>query len=59
MPDWHMHLTSDVDLAYETERLHALVDGLALHALTADRKDMRPGVILAVLPEHLAGLEPD
>ena len=49
----------DADLAYETERLHALVDGLALHALTADRKDLRPKVILAVLGKHLAELEPN
>jgi AcrR family transcriptional regulator len=49
----------EVDLAYETERLHALVDGLALHALTVDRKDLRPKAILSVLREHLAELEPD
>jgi AcrR family transcriptional regulator len=49
----------DADMAYETERLHALVDGLALHALTADRKDLRPKAILAVLRKHLAELEPD
>jgi AcrR family transcriptional regulator len=49
----------DADMAYETERLHALVDGLALHALTTERKDLRPKVILALLRKHLAGLEPD
>jgi len=49
----------DADLAYETQRLHALVDGLALHALTADRKDLRPKVILAVLRKHLAEMEPN
>jgi AcrR family transcriptional regulator len=49
----------DADLTYETERLHALVDGLALHALTADRKDLRPKVILAVLRKHLAELGPN
>jgi AcrR family transcriptional regulator len=49
----------DADLGYETERLHALVDGLALHALTADRKDLRPRAILAVLGKHLAELEPN
>ncbi len=48
----------DADLAYETERLHALVDGLALHALTADAKDMKPKSILGVLRAHLATLEP-
>jgi AcrR family transcriptional regulator len=47
------------DMRYEVERLHALVDGLALHALTADRKDLRPKVILAVLRKHLAELEPN
>jgi AcrR family transcriptional regulator len=51
-------IRADVDLAYETERLHALVDGLALHALTADRKDLRPKAVLAVLRSHLAELEP-
>ena len=49
----------DADLAFETERLHALVDGLALHALTADRKDLHPKAILAVLRKHLAELAPD
>jgi len=49
----------DADLAFETERLHALVDGLALHALTAERKDLRPKAILAVLRKHLADLQPD
>lgn len=49
----------DADLAYETERLHALVDGLALHALTADRKDLRPKAILALLRKHLAELGPN
>ena len=29
---------ADADLAYETDRLHALVDGLALHAMTARRQ---------------------
>lgn len=47
------------DLAYETERLHAVVDGLALHALTVDRKDLRPKAVLAVLRKHLAELEPN
>jgi hypothetical protein len=47
----------DADLAYETERLHALVDGLALHALTVDRKDLRPKAVLAVLRQHLSGLQ--
>ena len=46
------------DMAYEAERLHALVDGLALHALTAERKDLRPKAILSVLRAHLAELAP-
>jgi DNA-binding transcriptional regulator YbjK len=49
---------ADVDLAYETERLHALVDGLALHALTASTKDLKPKAIAGVLRAHLATLEP-
>jgi AcrR family transcriptional regulator len=49
---------ADADVHYETERLHALVDGLALHALTADRKDLPPKAILAILRAHLATLEP-
>jgi hypothetical protein len=48
----------DADLAYETERLHALVDGLALHALTADAKDLRPKKVLGLLRAHLSALEP-
>ncbi len=44
--------------AYETERLHALVDGLALHALTADAKDLRPKKVLGLLRAHLSALEP-
>jgi DNA-binding transcriptional regulator YbjK len=49
---------ADADLAYETERLHALVDGLALHALTASAKDLNPRATLGVLRAHLASLEP-
>ena len=48
----------DADLGYETVRLHALVDGLALHALTADAKDLRPKKILGLLRAHLSALEP-
>src|SRR5262249_39840990 len=48
----------EAEMAYETQRLHALVDGLALHALTAERKDLRPKVILTVLRRHLAELAP-
>ena len=48
----------DADLASETERLHALVDGLALHALTADAKDLRPKKVLGLLRAHLSALEP-
>ncbi|MCT7659981.1 TetR/AcrR family transcriptional regulator [Mycobacterium deserti] len=49
---------AEADLAYETQRLHALVDGLALHALTADPQDLRPTSILRVVRNHLAELEP-
>jgi AcrR family transcriptional regulator len=52
----HRLIRADIDLAYETDRLHALIDGLALHALTTDRKDLRPKAILGVLHAHLAGL---
>ena len=48
----------DADLTYETERLHALVDGLALHAITADAKDLRPKKILGLLRAHLSALAP-
>jgi DNA-binding transcriptional regulator YbjK len=54
----HERIRADADLAYETDRLHALIDGLALHALTADRKDLRPKAILGLVRAHLAGLEP-
>ena len=54
----HERIRVDADLAYETDRLHALIDGLALHALTADRKDLRPKAILGLVRAHLAGLEP-
>ena len=49
---------ADADMAYEAELLHALVDGLALDALTTEAKDLRPKAILAVLRTHLAALEP-
>jgi AcrR family transcriptional regulator len=51
-------IRADADLAYETERLHALVDGLALHALTASAKDLKPKAVVSVLRAHLATLEP-
>jgi hypothetical protein len=53
----HKLVRADIDLAYETDRLHALVDGLALHALTASRKDLRPKTVLDVVRAHLAGLK--
>ena len=53
----HKLIRADIDLAYETDRLHALIDGLALHALTASRKDLRPKAVLDVVRAHLAGLE--
>jgi AcrR family transcriptional regulator len=49
---------ANADLIYETDRLHALVDGIALHALTVDPKDLRPRAILDVLRAHLAELAP-
>lgn len=52
----HNLIRADIDLAYETDRLHALIDGLALHALTATRKDLRPKKVLGVLQAHLAAL---
>jgi hypothetical protein len=57
--DEHDRCSPDSELGYETERLHAPVDGLALHALTADRKDLRPKTILAVLRKHPTELEPN
>ena len=50
----HKLIRADIDLAYETDRLHALIDGLALHALTASRKDLRPKAVLDVVRAHLA-----
>ena len=50
----HKLIHADIDLDFETDRLHALIDGLALHALTADRKDLRPTAVLGVLHAHLA-----
>ena len=52
-------ISADADLGYETQRLHALVDGLALHALTADARDLRPKKILGLLRAHLSALQPD
>lgn len=52
----HNLIRADIDLAYETDRLHSLIDGLALHALTATRKDLRPKKVLGVLQAHLAEL---
>jgi len=52
----HNLIRADIDLAYETDRLHALIDGLALHALTANRKELRPKKVLGVLQAHLAAL---
>jgi hypothetical protein len=52
----HQLIRSDIDLVYETDRLHALLDGLALHALTASRKDLRPKKVVGVVRAHLAEL---
>jgi AcrR family transcriptional regulator len=51
-------IRAGADMAYEVERLHALVDGLALHALTVSAKDLRPKAVLSVLRSHLVSLEP-
>ena len=51
------HLRPGLDLALETERLHGLLDGLALH--TAMRPDrMSPDLIRSVLARHLDSLDP-
>lgn len=49
----------DADLDLETVRLHALVDGLALHGLVddGDRKAVRARIV-RVLAEHLDSLRP-
>ncbi len=54
----HDLVRADADLAYETERLHALVDGLALHALTVEPKDLRPNKIRGILRAHVSELAP-
>jgi AcrR family transcriptional regulator len=41
------------DYDFEVERLHALLDGLALHGLTADQKGSRARIV-TVLRSHLA-----
>jgi AcrR family transcriptional regulator len=51
-------LRPGLDLELEAERLHGLLDGLALH--TAMRPDrMSPAVIRSVLARHLDSLDPD
>ena len=42
----------DVDLEYEAERLHALIDGLAMHA-TLDRETTTPARQVEILSRHL------
>jgi AcrR family transcriptional regulator len=54
----HHLVRVDADLAYETERLHALVDGLALHALTVEPKNLRPNKVREILRAHLTELGP-
>jgi AcrR family transcriptional regulator len=51
-------LRQGLDLELEAERLHGLLDGLALH--TAMRPDrMSPELIRSVLARHLDSLEPE
>jgi AcrR family transcriptional regulator len=51
-------LRSGLDLELEAERLHGLLDGLALH--TAMRPDrMSPQLIRSVLARHLDSLDPE
>jgi AcrR family transcriptional regulator len=51
-------LRAGLDLELEAERLHGLLDGLALH--TAMRPDrMPPQLIRSVLARHLDSLDPD
>jgi len=51
-------LRQGLDLALEAERLHGLLDGLALH--TAMRPDrMSPELIRSVLARHLDSLDPE
>jgi AcrR family transcriptional regulator len=51
-------LSPGLDLELEAERLHGLVDGLALH--TAMRPDrMAPALIRSVLARHLDSLDPE
>jgi AcrR family transcriptional regulator len=42
----------DLDVSYESERLHALIDGLAMHA-TVDPETTTPARQLGVLSRHL------
>jgi BetI-type transcriptional repressor, C-terminal len=46
---------SDLDVQDETERLHALIDGLAMHA-TLDPKITTPTRQMEVLSRHLDAL---
>jgi hypothetical protein len=51
-------LRPGLDLELEAERLHGLLDGLALH--TAMRPDrMSPELIRSVLARHLDSLDPE
>jgi AcrR family transcriptional regulator len=51
----HEKAREDLDLPYETERLHALIDGLAMHA-TLDPKITTPTRQMEVLSRHLDAL---
>ena len=51
----HGQARPDVDIDYETERLHALVDGLAMHA-TLDPEVTTPARQVEILARHLDAL---
>jgi AcrR family transcriptional regulator len=48
----HGRARSDVDVPYEAERLHALIDGIAMHA-TLDPELMTPARQIELLSRHL------
>ncbi|MFC0627021.1 TetR/AcrR family transcriptional regulator [Kribbella deserti] len=48
-------LRADLDLSLETDRLHALIDGLALHAATQHQR-ATPARVRAILQRHLDDL---
>ena len=57
-PAPHHLIGAYVDLAYETDRLHTLIDGLALHGLTVCRESLRPKAVLDRTSRTPGALEP-